>query len=75
MIKEHQELLEQIEGAEKTALGLYAKGCALEDAIRALRAAGKQIRERIVAYQREARKNPELTQKRRDAETQEEPKV
>jgi len=58
MIEEHQELLGQIEAAEKSALSLYEKGEQIEGVIRSLRSEAQVIRERLQIYRSQAQKPP-----------------
>lgn len=54
MLKDHQELLEQIQKAEALAVRLYKKGPAISETITVLRKAGNTIKERVKHYTREA---------------------
>ena len=62
MLKQHQELLEQVQKAEAMARALYAKGArGLEDKIQRLRLVAGDLQARIRHYESAAKKAPVAT--------------
>ncbi len=63
MLKFHEELLQQIEAAEKLARKLYAKGAKIDETIRLLKLSKNEISERIRHYKAEAQASPSPAEK------------